>query len=323
MFNLKKLPDSKVEIEVEVPADEFNLFFQQAVIEARRDLELPGFRKGMVPEKKVIETVGQDRLLFEAAELAISKHWPRVIQEANIEPIGQPEVSITKIASGNPLIFKINISVLAPFTLPDYKNLIKEILNKPIEVVVTDEEVNKAIEYVKANNKDLSPDADDEKLKEAIRQNFKFEKEQKAKEGRRVEMMEAIAKKTDVILPEIMVDVEVSKMIGELRSNLQHMGLEWDQYMSHIKKTEDDLKKEWREQAVLRAKIGIIMREIARIKKLIPSQEMVDQKVQEILRGIPEADRPKASPEAVTDYVVGRFQHEMVFDLLEKNLPQE
>src|SRR3989344_7429447 len=134
MFNLKNLPDSKVEIDAEIPADEFNLFFQQAVLNVQRDLVLPGFRKGMVPEKKVIEHIGQEHLLLEAAELGISKYWPKIIQEADIEPVGKSEINITKIAHGNPLGFKIISLVLQKFELPDYKTIVKDVIKKPLDI---------------------------------------------------------------------------------------------------------------------------------------------------------------------------------------------
>src|SRR3989344_3184298 len=120
MFNLKKLSNARVKIEAQIPAEDFGLFFQQAILEAQRDLVLPGFRKGMVPEKKVVEHVGQDHLLMEAAELGIAKHWHIIIQEADIEPVGRPEVSLTKIAKDNPLGFKMVVSLLHKFDLPDY-----------------------------------------------------------------------------------------------------------------------------------------------------------------------------------------------------------
>lgn len=318
MFNIKSLPDSRVEIAAEVPADEFNLFFHEALLHAQRDLELPGFRKGMVPEKTVLEHVGQEHIMVAAAERAIAKHWPQIIKEADIEPIGRPEVSITKIAKDNPLGFKLTVSVLQKFTLPDYKAIAHDIAQKPLIVDVTDEEVQKAFEYVKQNNKELPADTDDAKLKSSIHENFKFEKEHKAKENRRVEMLEAIAKKTEIVLPTVVVDAEIQKMINELKNSLTQMGLAWDEYIAHIKKSEDELKKEWHDQAATRAKIGIIMREIARAEKLIPSAGTVKQKVEEVLRSLSQEERREASPEAAEDYVYGRLQHEMVFDLLEK-----
>src|SRR3989344_3403990 len=112
MFTKKDLGNSKIEIQASVDADEFVLFFQQAVLEAQKNLELPGFRKGMVPEKRVIEEIGEDHIMLEAAEHVIARHWGHIIKEADIEPVGRPEVTITKLAKGNPLEFKLTISVL-------------------------------------------------------------------------------------------------------------------------------------------------------------------------------------------------------------------
>lgn len=315
---IKKLPDSKVEIQAAVGADEFNLFFQRAIAEAQKNLELPGFRKGMVPEKKVIEMVGENHLMQDAAQDAMSKHWIHIVQEADIEPVGQPEISITKIAKGNPLEFTIVVSVLEKVTLPDFKAIAKEIMQKPLETTATEEEIEKAFSYVKQNQTNVPPDMDDQKLKDAIRQNFQHEKEMKAREERRVSLLEAIAKKSDIKVPEIVTQGELEKMIQEFQQNLSQMKLKWEDYLTHIKKTEEELKKSWHDQAKTRAEIGIVIREIARTEKLMPTEDVVQKQSEQILRELSSEERAKVSADAVFSYVFGKLQHQMVFQLLEQ-----
>ncbi|OGN15915.1 MAG: hypothetical protein A3C81_00100 [Candidatus Yanofskybacteria bacterium RIFCSPHIGHO2_02_FULL_46_19] len=319
MIEVKKLPESKVEITAEISADEFNHAFVEAIREAQKNLELPGFRKGMVPEKQVIAHIGEENLLVDAAKRALNKHWDHLIKEANIEPMGRPDVSLTKIAKGNPLGFKIIVSVLEEITLPDYKAIAKETISTHLpNIEVTDEEVSKIFDYIKQNNKNLPPDADEKKLKDAISQNIRFEKETKERDKRRVTVLEAIAKKSSVIVPDVVVDAELEKMLEELQTSLKQMGLTWEQYLSQIKKTEAELRIAWRADAQKRATFGLVLREIMKKENINPPDEIAHSKTEEMLRAMSEEERNKTSRERVSDYVRGRLLHEMVFDLLEK-----
>ena len=91
-----------------------------------------------------------------------------------------------------------------------------------------------------------------------------------------------------------------------------------EKYLEHIKKTEEDLKKEWREQAQKRIKFGLILRKISEKENLTPTEEMLDQKADEVLRSLPEEERKKSSKESLKNYLFGRLQNELVFDFLEK-----
>ena len=63
-----------------------------------------------------------------------------------MEPVGNPEVSIVKIAQGFPFIFKAVITVLPDVELPDYKEIAKTVKGK--EITVTEEEVQDSINYL-------------------------------------------------------------------------------------------------------------------------------------------------------------------------------
>lgn len=319
MIEVKKLSESKVEITAEISADEFHRAFGDAVKEAQKNLELHGFRKGMAPEKHVIAQRGEENLLIEAAQRALNKHWEHLMKEAGVEPVGRPDISLTKIAKGNPLGFKITVSILGEIALPDYKAIAREVLTtKSSMVEVTDEDVAKVFDYIKQNDKNIPPDADEGKLKDAIRQNLRFEKEQKEHDERRMAVIEAIAQKSNIIVPDVVIDAELEKMIEELQASLRQMGLAWEQYLSQIKKTEEELRIAWRVDAQKRATSGLILREIMKKENLNPSEDMVNNKTEEVLRAMSEEERNKTSRERVSNYVRGRILHEMAFNLLEK-----
>ena len=97
-INIKKLPKSEVEIEGEIKADIFESYFEKAFKKIGADVELPGFRKGKVPEKVLLSHIPEMQILETMAELALSEHYPKIIENEKLDVIGRPEVSITKLA---------------------------------------------------------------------------------------------------------------------------------------------------------------------------------------------------------------------------------
>src|SRR3990167_11197811 len=123
----KKLPECIVEITAEIEKDALETYKEKALKKIREVTELPGFRKGQVPAHIVKEKVGELGLLEEAGEIAINDSAIEIIAESKINFLGRPEISITKIAPGSSLEFKIKIMTMPEIKLPDYKKIAKKI----------------------------------------------------------------------------------------------------------------------------------------------------------------------------------------------------
>lgn len=136
---LKNLPDSEVELAGELPAETLLKFRPVALTKLGAEIKLPGFRPGQVPEAILEKQLGEERILWQMAELALKEWYPKIIEEQKLDPIGRPEIIITKLASGNPLGFKIKTALAPNFTLPDYQAIAKE-LNKTKPVTPEDKE---------------------------------------------------------------------------------------------------------------------------------------------------------------------------------------
>lgn len=128
--DVKKLPNSEVEISVTVTADTILSYREKALSHLKKESSLPGFRKGKVPEKIIIEKVGEMGILDETAELLIKDVYPKVVADSALDVLGQPQIQVTKIAPGNPLEFTIRVALFPSFELPDYKNIAGGILKK-------------------------------------------------------------------------------------------------------------------------------------------------------------------------------------------------
>jgi len=144
-----KLEKSQIEIEFELTADEFKEHFEHALEHIKHHIKVDGFREGKVPASMIEEKVKPEALLMEAGDHAVQHVYSDYVRENKLEPIGEPEVSIVKIAKGSEFIFKAKFTVLPEVELPDYKEIASKI--KANEVSVTDQEIEDTLNYLQKN----------------------------------------------------------------------------------------------------------------------------------------------------------------------------
>lgn len=333
---IKKLEDSSVEITGEIAIEDFESAYAEALKEYQTKVQVPGFRPGNAPEKMLIEKLGQQVVLERAAEIAIQNEYPKILERESIEAIGRPQISITKIAKGNPLGFKITTAVMPEIKLPDYKKIASEVMLEKPEIKVEEKEVQDSLEYLrksKVKSQKLKvedePKLDDEfakslgdfdtleDLKNALRQNIKIDKQLKAKEQKRMETLNKIAKESQLQIPEIMIEREKEKMLSELKSSITNMGGNWDEYLKHIKKSEEEMKKDWQKDAEKRLKYGLLLHQIAEQENIKPSEEELKQYIEKIMQNYPETERQNINRDSLREYSYGIIKNEKVFQLLE------
>jgi len=122
--SVTELPESRVRVEAEVPAEEVERRVQQAARQLGRQLRIPGFRKGKVPPPVVIRRLGRDAVLDEALRGALGSWYVDAIDHAGITPVGEPDLNVGDLpGEGQPLSFSIEIGVRPKATLGDYKGL--------------------------------------------------------------------------------------------------------------------------------------------------------------------------------------------------------
>jgi|SRR3989344_372535 len=278
---INKLPKSEVEIEGELGEEIFETYFARALKKLGGGLEIPGFRKGKAPENILLANLSEMKILEEMATLALGDAYPKILEENKIEAIGRPEIAITKLARNNPLGFKIKTAVLPPVVLPDYKKIAKRVRGEIPE-------------------KDKNATAPEK------------EKENQAREETRLKIIEEIIKESKIDLPEILAEIELDKIFYKMESDITQMGLKFEDYLKHLNKTREDLVKEVRPDAEKKAKLGLVLNEIAKIEKLIPDPEQVSKEVAQILEHYKDAD-----PERAKIHAENVLTNEKVFILLE------
>jgi trigger factor len=119
-----ELGDSRVRLQVEVPAGEVEGRVERKARQLGRELKLPGFRRGKVPAPLVIQRIGREAVLEEAVRDTLSSWYSDAIESAGIVPVGDPQLDLGELPpQGQALEFSIEIGVLPKAELGDYKGL--------------------------------------------------------------------------------------------------------------------------------------------------------------------------------------------------------
>jgi trigger factor len=144
--NVTELPESRVRVEAEVPAEEVERRIQQAAKKLGGQMRIPGFRKGKVPPPVVIRRLGREVVLDEALRSSLGTWYIDAIDGAGIAPVGEPELDVGELPrQGEPLAFSIEIGVRPEAKLGPYKGL--EVGRR--EAAAADEAIDEELERLR------------------------------------------------------------------------------------------------------------------------------------------------------------------------------
>jgi trigger factor len=142
--NVTELPESRVRVEAEVPAEEVERRVQEAARQLGRQMRIPGFRKGKVPPPVVIRRLGREAVLDEALRSSLGSWYVDAIDRAGISPVGDPDLDVGDLPrEGQPLAFSIEIGVRPPAQLGEYRGLEVGRREPHIEDSMVDEEIER------------------------------------------------------------------------------------------------------------------------------------------------------------------------------------
>ncbi|QNO13672.1 trigger factor [Alkalicella caledoniensis] len=123
---------------VEVPETEVAEAIEKAYIKVRKEINLPGFRKGKIPRNMIEKRFGIEIFYEDAANFLLQDNYPKAIDQAGIDPVDKPEIDVEQMEVEKPFIFKATITVKPEVELGQYTNFGIEKEAK----VVTDEDIN-------------------------------------------------------------------------------------------------------------------------------------------------------------------------------------
>ena len=114
------------------------------------------------------------------------------------------------------------------------------------------------------------------------------------------------------MLPQVLVESELGAMMAQMEEDIKRAGLSVEDYLSHMKKTREDLMKEWSPTAEKRARLQLVLNEIAKKESILPEKEALENEVKHLMEHYKNADETR-----VRVYVASVMQNEAVMKFLE------
>ena len=128
----EKKENSAVELVVEVSAAEFEAAIEKVYNKQKKNIQLPGFRKGKAPRKMVEKMYGAEVFYEDAINEVYPEAYEAALNEAGLDPVAYPQLEIVEVGA-NGFTFKALVTVKPEASIKDYKGLV---VAKP-EVKVT------------------------------------------------------------------------------------------------------------------------------------------------------------------------------------------
>jgi trigger factor len=150
---VETLNPTRVRLTVEVPFEELKDSLDAAYKKINQQVTVKGFRKGKIPARVIDQRFGRGAVLEEAVNDALPKFYTEAVNEAELNPLGQPEVDIKELKDNEVLSFTAEVDVRPAIEIPDYSGIDVEV----DAVEVTDEDIEKSVEQLRDRFASTSP----------------------------------------------------------------------------------------------------------------------------------------------------------------------
>lgn len=296
----------EIELKAEIAPESIAEHRAHVLQELKKDAHIQGFRPGKAPEDVIVKHVGEADILRRTIEHAIHHELPELFAAENILIVSAPQVTVESspksFPATEPIVFTARAPLPPEVMLPDYAAIAKKHNAQKTDVTVTDEEHEETLTHLKRERaritkvelglapaeaadearkmdvKDL-PALDDEfvkslgyenveKFSAAVRTNLKTEKEMRERDKRRAALLEEIVKGSTIRYPAILKEYELDDLEARLKVDIERLGVTFDKYLAEVKKTREELRKEWDAAAEGRAQTRLVLAEIAKKEKL-------------------------------------------------------
>lgn len=139
---------NKYELEIEISAEDFEAAIEKAYLKARKNIAMPGFRKGKAPRKLIEKEYGEQVFFEDAVNLLYAPVVNGAVKESGLELVTRPEVEVTEISKENGVKLKATCITKPEVEVKDYKGIEVEKVVNP----VTDEDINKQLDALREKN---------------------------------------------------------------------------------------------------------------------------------------------------------------------------
>ena len=142
---------SKGTLTFDIDVDTINKGIDEAFVETRKKITVPGFRKGRVPRQIFNQMYGEESLYQDALNKVLPDAYSAAVKETGIKPVDQPKIDIKSMEKGQPWTLTATVDVMPEVKLGDYKGM--EVPEQ--DTTVSDADVDSEIEKKRQQQAEL------------------------------------------------------------------------------------------------------------------------------------------------------------------------
>ncbi len=222
--------DGNIQIIFTIPFPVIKKAQDETIAEMAKDIEVPGFRKGMAPLEKAAEKINQSALIEHSLSHLLPRALAESITENKLKIAIYPKFELISANPNEPWQIRGVTCELPEFSLGDYKKAIQgEMRSKSI--------------IVPGNGK------------QEISAKTREEKEQL--------VIKALVDNVKIVIPKILIEEEVASRLSNLLARIEKLGLALEGYLSSIGKNVDSLRAEYEAQAKEAIALDLILTKVA------------------------------------------------------------
>ena len=265
-YTQKQLHQQTKELIVEIAWDTIVTKREEAFDEMAKHVVAPGFREGKAPRDIAARHISPQKVYEKVVRNLLPDLYKELVEKEKLNPVTSPSVALTEAKDDTAWKLTIQVAEIPEVKLKDYKKKISEVHVK-------------ATEAKKTSNKDVQEDPKSE-VKKSTKKSKDSKQETDKKEERTVaslsEVFTALLASTECEVPDLLVQEEVNRKLGQLVDDVRKVGLTLDKYLESKQTTLDDLKAQFTKDTDEMYKIEFVLAKIAEEEKLMVDQTELD-----------------------------------------------
>ena len=145
---VENLEHNMAKLTIEEAAEELEKALDSAYQKQKKQISVPGFRKGKVPRAMIEKMYGAGVFYEDAANILMQQTYAGAVDESGVDIVSRPTVEVTQIEKGQPFIYTAEVAVRPEVTLGKYMG----VTVTKIDTSVSDEEVDAELENQRNKN---------------------------------------------------------------------------------------------------------------------------------------------------------------------------
>lgn len=237
----------EITLTITIPAQKVKETFAKVKEEALREVSAPGFRKGKVPPKIAEKQLPEESLAEALFNQLVPSAYTEAIKQEKVKPIIPPQLKIISYKKDADLVLEAKTAERPEIKIGDYKTTLKKLKGRII----------------------YGPEGKPLNGKEKITAS---------------QILEKLREITELVLPQILIEQEVQRMLSSLINQTQTLGLTVEQYLASQGKTTEQLQNEYKETTARNLKDEFILNEITNREGI----EVTPKEIEETIKAAPD-----------------------------------